>query len=165
MPFASRDAGDVGQVVLLLRVVGPDPGKPLFQKLCRRGDDAGVALAHPQLGCARILLLDDLADPLLAGVAHDAPITSRVLKEHGQNGKCFCVRDRQESFERVATDERHIAVQHEHPMIVRDRRQRLHDGVTGAMLLGLSHPRDRRCGERARHALAAMSVDDVNRGG
>ncbi len=67
--------------------------------------------------------------------------------------------------ERLAPDERHIAVQNQHDLIVRDLRHGLSDRMTGAQPLILQHPRHRFGLQRLPDLIAAVPIDDMDRGG
>jgi hypothetical protein len=67
-----------------------------------------------------------------------------------------------EGRERFATDERHVAIEHEHSAVVLQLRERLHDRMASAELLALLHPRHSLGAQRFTHAFAAVAVDDVD---
>ena len=65
--------------------------------------------------------------------------------------------------QRLGPHQRHVAVQHEHEVIVGDRRHGLLHRVTGAELFGLQRPSASAfAGQRLAHLLAAVAVDDVD---
>ena len=62
-----------------------------------------------------------------------------------------------------ASDERHVAVQHQHQLIVGDVGHGLHDGVPGAELLGLQCPAASVfLHERGAHRVAAVAIHHVD---
>lgn len=63
-----------------------------------------------------------------------------------------------------AADQRHIAVQHEHPRRVGNRRHRLLHGMSGAQLLALRGPLQiALIGKGGLHLIAAVPVHDMDR--
>ena len=67
-----------------------------------------------------------------------------------------------ERVERAVGDQRHVAEQHEHGMVVGYRRQRLGNRMTGTELLGLLAPDEIGIGKRCANRLAAVPVDDLD---
>jgi hypothetical protein len=81
-PVRHRELHDVGEVVLLLRVVVGQAREPGFQLRGGHGHEAGVDLADPALLLAGILVLHDRLDRVAA--PHDAPVARGVGHLHGQ---------------------------------------------------------------------------------
>ncbi len=98
------------------------------------------------------------------GVADDAPVTRGVVKIHGQETQGAFVGRRNQFRQRCRADERHVAVEHQHRVIVGNHAHGLHDGMTGAQLIRLEYPLDVLVGECRLHLRAAMPVDHVDIG-
>ena len=103
--------------------------------------DAGIDLADQQLIRRRVALFDDRADQAVR-VADDAAVADRIGHVAVNKASRIGVGRRQQFAQARGRDQRHIAVQHEHAMIVGDQGHRLHHGVAGAQLLGLQDPID-----------------------
>ena len=68
--------------------------------------------------------------------------------------------------QRLGADQRHVAVQHQHQLVVGDVGHGLHDGVAGAELLGLQRPLQIfASAERRAHRVAAVAIHHVHRRG
>ncbi len=155
---------DIGQVVLALRVRIAQLAEPLAQQLRGHRHHAGVALADRELLPVRVLLLDDLLHAA-ALVAHDATVAGGIGKLDSQQAHRTRPGERDQLGECLAADQRHVAVEDQHEMVVGDRRHRLHHRMAGAELLGLQRPADLRRRERRAHLFAAMPVHDFDRRG
>ena len=105
-----------------------------------------------------------MALTLPVGVAHDAPVAGRVVEIDGQHGQRARVGGRDQLLQGGSADQRHVAVQHQHGVIVRYDAHGLHHGMTGAQLLGLQHPVDGLVRQRRLHLRAAVSVHHVDIG-
>ena len=109
-------------------------------------------------------MLDDARD-VAGAVAHDAAVAGRVLHPHAQQGKRLAVRGRRhQALQRGGLRQRHVAVQHQHQVVVGHGRHRLLQRVPGAQLLGLQRPVQGLARERLAHLLAAVAVDHVDVG-
>ena len=64
----------------------------------------------------------------------------------------------------LGADQRHVAVQHQHQLVVGDVGHGLHDGVAGAELFGLQCPLEisLRLAERRAHRVAAVAIHHVH---
>ena len=81
-----RKLHDVGQVILVLRILVVQTRQPAAQQLCGHGHDAAVDFMNGALGVAGVFVLDDgahLGGRLRAG-ANDAAIAGRVGHVEGQ---------------------------------------------------------------------------------
>ena len=165
-----RHRDDVGQVVLALRIGIAQLGEPTAQALDRHRHDAGVALADLALAGVRVLLFDD-PQYFATRIAHDAAVSGGIGELDGEQSERLRTRERDQRAQRLRLHQRHIAVEHEHDLIVMQRRQRLLHGVPGALLLRLQHPGAARrndgeiSGERGLYLLATVTVHDMHRGG
>ena len=148
---------DVGEVVLLLRILGADLAEPAGEALAVQRHEAGVDFANGALGVRRILLFDDALDVAI-GAAHDAAIPLRI--SHFSRHHCepaFAGLD--QALQVLRRDERHIAVQDQDVAVAARVLHRLLHRVSGAELLGLQHPLHWRIGECGAHFLGAMAVN------
>ena len=98
-------------------------------------------------------------------VAQHAAVARRVVEPRRQQRELAAGAVGDEALERLRPNQRHVAAQHEHLMVVGNRRHGLHDGVARAELLGLQRPLEiGLLGERRAHLLGAVAVDDVDAG-
>ena len=103
-----------------------------------------------------------VTSPLL--VAQHAAVARRVVEQRRQQRELAARAVADERFERLRPNQRHVAAQHEHAMVVGNRRHRLHDGMARAELLGLQRPLQiGLVRERGADLLGAVAVDDVDR--
>ncbi|MNP11439.1 hypothetical protein D3C76_1036250 [compost metagenome] len=131
---------DVGEVVLALGILVRQAAEPAGQAFPRHCQDAGIALADRALLGGSVLLLDDR--PHLAGiVAQDPAVAGRVGQFHGEQGQLLRGGLLQQAFQGRLLDQRHVAIENQHPLGLEER-QRLRHGVAGAELLGLQHEVD-----------------------
>ena len=113
VPVGADDRDHVGQVELLLGVVGPQPAQRRAQRRDVERVHTGVDLADGQLRRAGVGLLDD-AGHLTVLRADDAAVAGRIGQrrgEHGRRGGLGAVRGDQ-AGQRVGVQQRHIAVGH-----------------------------------------------------
>ena len=110
-----------------------------------------------------IVMLDDGFHMPLR-IAHDAPISGRLVELDGQYRERARIGDRNQLVEGGRADQRHVPVQHQHRVIVGNHGHRLHHGMPGTQLIGLQHPFDVLEMQRRLHMGAAMTVDDVDVG-
>ena len=82
--FGHRQRHGIGEVVLALRIVVAQLRDPAAQTRGGGRDQAGVDLADLRLPGTRILLLHDRTDTT-RGIAHDTPVSVRVLELHRQH--------------------------------------------------------------------------------
>ncbi|MNN18701.1 hypothetical protein D3C81_1319180 [compost metagenome] len=146
----------VREVVLTLRVVVAQRGKPAAQVAGRADDDAGVDLADGADLVAGILLFDDAHD-VAGGVTYDAPVSGRIGHLDGQHAQALGAGCMDQGLERGGGGQRHVAVEHQRGLAVIEQRQRLHHGVAGAKLLGLLGERHVRRAHRLAHMLRAVA--------
>ncbi len=158
-----RSRHHIGQVVLALGVVPAQSQQPFAQASRGRGHESRVDFAYLQLLRGRILLLDDGGD-VPGGIADDAPVTRRVVNIHGQEAQGACVGRRNQFRQGCHADQRHVAVEHQHRMVVGNHAHGLHDSVAGAQLIRLQYPLDVFVGERRLYLHAAMPIDHVDVG-
>ncbi len=153
---------DVGQVELALGVVLLEAAQRCEQRAAVEHVQAGVDLADRELGLGRVaggLRLDDALD-VAVGAAEHAAVAARVLELHRRQrrgGAGLLVRG-DDRGDRLARDQRHVAVQHDHGALPdrsgrpRPRRRRRSRAAAAG-----SPPRRRRAGARR---AAAWIVDD-----
>src|SRR6266850_1301469 len=151
-----RQRDEIGEVVLLLRIAIVDLAEPAAEPLAVQGHEAGVDLADRALGARRVLLLDD-ALHRAARVAHDAPVAPGIVYFRGHDRQAVACRLDQ-ALQAVRAHQRHVTVQDQHVAAAVHVRHRLLHRVSGAELLGLQHPLDRRLRERGAHLLGAVPV-------
>ena len=126
---------DVGQVELALGVVLLEAAQRCEQRGAVEHVQAGVDLADRELGLGRVtggLRLDDALD-VAVGAAEHAAVAARVLELHrGQRrrGPGLLVGG-DDRGDRLARDQRHVAVQHDHGACRIDQAGRGRDGVAG----------------------------------
>ena len=106
----------------------------------------------------------DDAGHMTVHVADDAPITRGLVEIDGEQGERAADRRDHQPAQARRPDQRHVAVQYQHGMVVGDDAHGLHDGVARAQLLGLEDPLDVVVGERLLHLGAAVTVDHVDMG-
>ena len=140
VPVGPEDLDDIGQVKLLLGVVGLQSGQRRAQ--CRGVEriDARVDLADGLLRRAGVGLFDD-GDDLAVLRAQDAPVAGRIGQrrgEHGRNGGIGAVGGDQVG-QRIGVEQRYIAVSDHDAAgeFVGQRRQAAADRVAGAELFVL----------------------------
>ena len=129
----------------------------------RHAHEPGVRLVDRAFLGVGVLVLDDAHD-VAGAVAHDAAVAGRIGQHHAQQADRVRSGGSHQARQRIELHHRHVAVEHEHLVIVRDQRHRLRDRVPGAVLLRLQHPLHGAALECDQHLLAAVPVDDVRRG-
>ena len=125
-------ADDVGQVILLLRVVVRQATQPFIKARGRHGHDAGIDFTDAAFSRRRILLLDDTYN-LPGVVAHDTPIAVRIGQLDSQDGQSV-VSSVYEPVQCFGLYQWHVTVQDERRALVFQMRQGLLHGVPGAEL-------------------------------
>ena len=133
-----RGRHDIGEVVLLLRVVVFQLGQPAPEPRRRHGKKAGVDLADRELRGSRVFLLDDARDAP-RGIAHDAAVAGGIGNFRGEHRHAFARRF-EHALERRRPHQRHIAIEHQEIGFLRHLRHRLQHRVASAELLGLQRP-------------------------
>ena len=129
----TQDRQHVGEVLLALRVVGPD----LLERDAQRGrlerEQPGVDLANVELELARVARRLGLDHPLdrPVGRSDDAAVAARVVEHDrrdraGRTGAGVVL---DEAVKRRGSDQRHVAVDHDHGFRARDRWDRGPDRV------------------------------------
>lgn len=151
---------DIGEVVLALRVVVAQVLQPAAQCLAVGDEDAGVDGADLALLVVGVLVFDDAAHAALR-IAHDAAVAGGIVEIGDQyRDAAFCG---EQTLQRLGSDERHVAVQHQHACIDRHRRHRVLHGMAGAQALLLLGPVEiGLVGKRGTDLLAAVAVNDVD---
>ena len=159
-PLLNRPGDDIGQIVLSLGVVVVQTVQPAPQSRRTGSQHAGVHLLNPALRFGSVLLLHDGEHP--AGVvADDATITLRFGQVGGQQPQPL-FRDLRQPPERVHRNQRHVAVEHHHRVVVRNGGHGLTDGVAGPELLCLFHPLHRLGGQRGAYHLPSVTIDHMD---
>jgi hypothetical protein len=105
-------------------------------------------------------VLDDAAD-VARGIAHDAPVARGIVESHGQYGQRALAGNGNQLFQGGSTDQGHVAVEHQHRVIVRYHAHGLHHRMAGAQLMRLQHPLDGFVRQRRLHQGAAMAVNHI----
>ncbi len=158
--FGRGHGEDVGQVVLALHVVAGQLRQPATQRGRLGGDDAGVDGVDVALLIVGVLVLDDGAD-LAGGIAQHPAVAARIVGLGDQHGQA--AGRMQQPQQGLRTDQRHVAVQHQHGGRIGNVLHRLLDRVAGAKALGLLGPDQvELVGKGLAHLLAAMAVDHVD---
>ncbi|OIQ78428.1 hypothetical protein GALL_398650 [mine drainage metagenome] len=147
---------DVGQVVLALMVVVPQPGQPSHEMRCRHRHDAAVDFPDLALLVAGILLLHDRLHVAVMA-AQDAPVAGRVALFHSQQRQVL-FRMFQQGFAGFCLQQRHIAQQHQGDAVRIQPGDGLPYGMAGSQLFGLQDPLDFRPGDGIRHFFATKAV-------
>jgi len=106
-------------------------------------------------------MLDDGADATVR-FAHDASVPRRLVEIDGQHGQRAFAGDGCQLVQGRRTDQRHVAVQHQHGVIVGNDGHGLHHGMTGAQLFRLQNPIDVFVIERRLHQRPAVTIDHVD---
>ena len=106
-------------------------------------------------------MLDDRADAALA-VAHDASVTRHLVETDGQHRESALTGPRHQPLERRRADQRHIAVQNQHRVIIGDDGHGLHHGMARTQLLGLQYPVDVFVMQRRLHLRTAVPINDAD---
>ena len=112
---AVREADDVGEVHLALRVVPAEATERAAQHRGVEDVDRGVDLRDGALGVVGVLLLDDRDDVAGARVAHDPAVAGRVGDLGGEHRDGVAVRGvrLEQLAERGAVEQRHVARDHD----------------------------------------------------
>ena len=154
--FGCGHRDHAGQVVLALFVVGLEGADPAREAGRRRRHHSGIHLADLALFVGGVLVFDDAQHaPVL--LAHHAAIAGGILEELGLDGQPAGVGCGAQRRERRGLNQRHVAVENEHAAFIRKQRDRLLDGMAGALRRILDGPQQvglRKC--RA-HLLAAVT--------
>ena len=115
MPRLPENRQGVGQVVLALIVVRAQFFQRRQQRLDPVAVDAGVDFPDGAFRLAGVAMLAD-GGQIARFVPEDAPVAAGIVQygaEHRRRGFLAPVQ-RQQVFERLRTDERHVAREHEH---------------------------------------------------
>ena len=169
MPVAAQDLHDVGEVLLVLAVVGRHPLDGVGEQRAVEGVAPGVELIDGALGLGRVALLDDPQEGAV-GVAHDPPET-REVAPRGQHGDRVARRlvPARQFAERLPAQQRHVTVGHDDRACQGANGLDDHPhGVPGAKLLLLDddvRPRYRGDGRRAHLFLGVPDHDREPLGG
>ena len=153
-----RERDHVGEVVLLLRVVVPQPIEPAREPRGRQDHQPGVDFGDCALGRARVLLLYDAHD--LRAVAHDAAVAGRLVELDGEEPDPLFPRSLHELQEGRVACQGHVPVQDQGGDGTVERGQRLLQCVAGAELRLLADPLDAFRGDGVAHRLPAVPIDD-----
>ena len=90
----------------------------------RHAHEPGVRLVDRTFLGVGVLVLDDAHD-VASAVAHDAAVTGRIGQHHAQQADRIRAGGSHEPRQRIELHHRHVAVEHQHLVIVRDQRHRL----------------------------------------
>ena len=125
-----QDRDEVGQVVLVLRVVPPDTAQRRAEQARAHHHDRRVDLGDQPLVGARVALFDDPRDRAVLRV-HDAPVARRVVRLGGQDGQrrlALAVRVEQ-SRDGARSQQRRVAGQDQDVAVARRRVSSLIVGI------------------------------------
>ncbi len=164
-PALHRARDHIGEIVLALRIVPPQAQQPFAQASGRSRHESRVDFANLRAASGLASLCSTMAADAAVGVADDAPIARRRRRDPRTARPARPAPARRDQFFKAASaDQRHVAVQHQHRVIVRYDAHGLHDGMTGAELLRLQYPFDGLVRQGRLHLRAAMSVNHVDIG-
>ena len=127
----------IGEVILALRIVGVEPGQPVFELPRRCGHDAAVDLLDLALLGAGVFVLDDGLHRLTG--AQNTPITRGVGKCDGQQGQPLASAGSQQRAQGIGTGQGHITREHQHHALIAEQRGSLQHRVAGTELWLLAH--------------------------
>jgi hypothetical protein len=133
-----RRADDVGQVVLVLRVVRRQLRDPRGEQGGRRREHAGVDLVDRALGGRGIAFLDDALHAARA-VAHDAAEARRIRRSRGEQREMAARRALGERVQKRRRNERGVAVDDDGDAVARQLRERDAHRVAGPARRVLAH--------------------------
>src|SRR5690606_9471791 len=164
---AMRRLDQIGEVVLSLGVVLADRAERAEEEARIDVVDAAVALVDRPLLRRGVLLLHDAHDDAVL-VAHHAAIARGILETHGEKAEGNGSGGARELPQRVARQQRHVAVEDEHAAPeAGERLARALHRVRGAELLLLLDEAQRRFREagfeRLAHLLGAVADHDDDR--
>ena len=166
--LAGQDAGDIGQVILAMRIVGAQFVEVLEQRLGGEGVDAGIRFANLLLLRRELLLLDDGFDlvgraPRLL-LADDASVAGRVREVGGQNGhgRVILAVKVEDPGDGLGAEQGNVAGEHQHVVIPGQRLASRHDRVPGAELFRLHHELHAGARHGFAHAFRLVPDDDEN---
>ena len=135
--------------------------QPATQVAGHGHEQAGVAFAHLALFPRRIFLFNDAINA--AGVvAQHAAIAFGVGQQHRQQRQLALATCGQQGVQGDGTDERHVAIEHQHAMVVGNVRQALHDGMASAQLFRLQRPLHGLVLQYGLDAVSAVPVDHMD---
>ncbi|MNZ15789.1 hypothetical protein D3C78_327460 [compost metagenome] len=149
----------VGEIELPLGVLVVQTGQPATQLGAIGHQHTGIHLADGELFGVGILLLDD-AD-YLAVFTDDTAIAGGVVQHHCQQRHAVVGLGGQQPLQGLGLDQRGVAVEHQHVILILPERDRLGDGMAGAQLLRLQHPVEIRGGDPLLEQLGAVAIDQV----
>ena len=156
-----RQGDDIGQVVLALIVVRSKRADEIPQHRLGRRQDAGIDLREGLLYGGSVPFLDDSGDVSVA-IAQDSPETERIVHFGAGQGEAVAG-SLDAAHDRGRGREWRIAEQDEDRRVVRDRGQRLADGVARTLAGFLQRPGQARIVREARlDPLALLAHHDVD---
>ena len=164
---APQDARQVGQIKLVVRIVGAQPIDIAVQCIDLEGVDAGVDFTNLRLRRRERLLLDDGLDFIAIArrrAADNAAVTEWVGRRRGENGHGGPARPLKvaESSDGLGANQRHVAGEHQHLIVGGQRLAALQDGVPGSKLLRLLDETHAIAGNSLAHLLRLVPDDAVN---
>ena len=132
--FARSQTDHIRQVVLALRIGIRECRKPSFEFRGRQYHDPGVDFPDELFFGRRILFFNNRSYATKL-IAHDAPVTLRVVKLHGEENEIVHPTLLAHGRDRLFRKERHIAEAHKRVRIARaEVGHRSHQRVTGPEL-------------------------------
>ena len=167
----AQDLRHVGEVVLGVCIVGLQPIDICEQRRNRKRIEPGINFANLALSRGARLLFDDGLD--LIGLhswslANDAAVAGGICKLSAENGHCglLLLVKVSQLANGFRSDQRRVAREHNHRVVVCQRWARAQERVTGAALRLLQHELDAGVLNRLADALSLVADDseDVCRG-
>jgi hypothetical protein len=136
LAFGAQHRQHAGEIALALRVVAAEAVERGQERAAVEDVEAGVDLSDGELlgrRVARGLGLHHAVDGAVGGADH-APVAARVVELHrgDRRGGARIGVGGNGGGDRLAGDERHVAVDHDHRRVGVDLRRRGGDGVAGA---------------------------------
>src|SRR6266516_4837204 len=150
---------DIGEVILLLRVVVLQLREPGLEFLRRCHDDSGVDLAQGALPRVGVLFLDNSHH--LFSISQDAPVSGGSVERRSQKSQSR-PRRVDEMPQGFGANQRNISIEHEGRPALVQMRGGLHHRVAGPELRLLHDPDDAVLLDGLAHALAAVAIDDAD---
>ena len=166
--LAGQDTGDIGQVILAMRIVGTQFVEVLEQRLGGESVDPGIRFADLLLLRRELLLLDDGFDLVRRAprlfLADNASVAGRVREVGGQNrhGRVILPVKVEDPGDGLGAEQGNVAGEHQHVVVPGQRLARRHDRVPGAKLFRLQHELHAGARHGFAHAFRLVPDDDEN---
>src|SRR5450759_3491919 len=165
-PRPPVDSDQVGEVILLLRIVRGHLAERREQRLEVERVDARVDLSDLSLAGRRVPLLDDAED--LVAIADDPAVAERVVHDGGQHrsGRARFLVARQQGAQRAGREQGYVArEEHQGSADAGEQRLSLHHRVRGSQLGLLEDEPEIRVRGQRRAQQVGLVADDYGPGG